>query len=64
MTHAVEIILASGESLTRRDILAAFLALASSEASFPLLSLQDAHIAVLLLTPDLMALWEEGRENT
>ena len=64
MTHAAEIILSSGESLTRDDIIGAVLALAQSEASFPCLSVQDTHNAVLLLVPDVIAAWMEVRENT
>ena len=58
-----QIILSSGESLTRVEVLRAFLLLAGAEASFPLLSSQDTHLACLLLLPKVLEQAELDREN-
>ena len=58
-----QIILASGESLTRVEVLRAFLLLAGAEASFPLLTRQDTHLACLLLLPEVLEQAELDKEN-
>ena len=49
-----QIILRSGDSLTEAEIMEAYLLLARSKASFPLLSQHDTHLACLMLMPDLL----------
>ena len=58
-----QIILASGESMTREEVLRAFLMLARSEASFPTLTQQDVHLACLLLLPCVLEQAELDNEN-
>lgn len=58
-----QIILSSGESLSRVEVLRAFLLLAGAEASFPLLSSQDTHLACLLLLPEVLEQAELDKEN-
>lgn len=59
----LEVILPSGESLTREEILRAFILLAEAEASFPMLSTQDEHLACLLMMPAVLEQKERDRED-
>lgn len=59
----LEVILPSGESLTREEILRAFILLAEAEASFPMLSAKDEHLACLLMMPDVLEQKERDRED-
>ena len=58
-----QIILPSGESMTREEVLRAFLLLAKAEASFPALSRQDTHLACLLLLPCALEQAELDEQN-
>ena len=59
MAHPENIILSSGDSLTREEILEAALLLARSEAEFPLLGEKDARLACLMLAHEMIAFNEE-----
>ena len=48
------IILRSGEALTREEVMEAFLLLARAEAQFPFLTQHDIHLGCLMLIPDLL----------
>ena len=48
------IFLRSGESLTLEEVLEAFLLLARAEATFPLLTQHDVHLALLMLMPEVL----------
>ena len=59
MQHPETIILSSGDSLTRDEILEASLLLARSEAEFPLLGEKDKRLACMLFVHEMLEFNEE-----